>query len=192
MPYFGFGAQFLYTDQVMKKAFENYKPAVRRHWLIFAAGIMWLGVGIGLTAAACFWLYRSSWPLNLILAAVSLVLGIIVYSFGFSRIVRKNLFRIGDKPDLVCLFAFQGRRSYFLILVMILMGYTIRHSPVPKDIDAVVYFTMGSALILGGMLYFRTFIAGKRRVSDVGYRVSGVRRTDTFYQVRNLFKLLTK
>jgi FtsH-binding integral membrane protein len=154
----------------MNKTLENYKPAVRRHWLIFAAGVVWLAVGIGLTAVACFWLYRSAWPLSLILGSASLALGVMVYSFGFSRIVRRNLARIGDKPEIVCLFAFQGCRSYILILAMMLMGYTIRHLPIPTDIDAVVYFTMGSALIFGSSLYFREFTTGS------GYRVPGIRK----------------
>jgi hypothetical protein len=145
----------------MKKTFESYRPSVRRHWLVFAAGVVWLAVGIGLIAVACFWLYRSAWPLSLTLAALSLALGGIVYSFGFSRIVRKNLKRIGEKPEVVCLFAFQGWRSYFLILAMMLMGYTIRHLPVPKAVDAVVYFTMGSALCFGSSRYFREFFEEK-------------------------------
>jgi hypothetical protein len=141
----------------MKKTLERCKPAVSRHWLVFAAGTVWLAVGIGLTAAACFWLYHSAWPLRLIIGGTSLILGVIVYSFGFSRIVRKNLIRIGGKPEVVCLFGFQAWRSYFLILVMVLMGYTIRHLPIPKYIDALIYFTMGSAMILGSSQYFRGF-----------------------------------
>lgn len=145
----------------MNKTFETLRPAVRRHWLVFTAGAVWLAVGLGLTAVACYWLYSSAWPLSPALAAVSLVLGLAVYSFGFSGIVRKNLERIDAKPEEVCLFAFQRWRSYLLILAMMLMGYTIRHLPVPKEIDAVVYFTMGSALIFGSLLYFRKFSAGK-------------------------------
>jgi len=144
----------------MKKTIENCKPSVRRHWLVFAAGVVWLAVGIGLTAVACFWLSSSRWPLSLFIGAISLILGVTVYFFGFSRIVRKNLARIGGKPETVCLFAFQGWRSYFLILIMMLMGYTIRHLPVPKDIDAMIYFTMGSAMIFGSSLYFREFCTG--------------------------------
>jgi FtsH-binding integral membrane protein len=144
----------------VNKTFETLKPAVGRHWLIFAAGAVWLAVGLGLTGVACYWLYSSAWPLSLALAAVSLVLGLVVYSFGFSGIVRKNLERIDAKPEQVCLFAFQGWRSYLLILSMMLMGYTIRHLPLPKTIDAVIYFTMGSGLIFGSLLYFRKFSAG--------------------------------
>ena len=141
----------------MKKTLETCKPSVSRHWLLFAAGVVWLAVGIGLITVACYWLYLSAWPLALVLAALSLALGGIVYSFGFSRIVRKNLRRIGEKPEVVCLFAFQGWRSYFLILAMMAMGYTVRHLPIPKYIDAVIYFTMGSALCFGSSLYFRQF-----------------------------------
>jgi hypothetical protein len=123
---------------------------------------MWLAVGVGLIAAACFWLYHAKWPLSIVFAASSIVLGLLVYSFGFSRIVRKNLDRIGGKPEAACLFGFQGWRSYLLILVMMLMGYGIRHLPVPKDIAAVIYFTMGLALCLGSLLYFREFSAESR------------------------------
>ncbi len=145
----------------MKKTLDNCKPSVRRHWLIFAAGVMWLAVGVGLIAAACFWLYHNTTrPLSL--AALSVLMGLFVYSFGFSRIVRKNLDRIGTKPETACLFGFQAWRSYFLILIMMLMGYAIRHLPVPRDIAAVVYFTMGSALCLGSLLYFRKFSTESR------------------------------
>jgi hypothetical protein len=123
---------------------------------------MWLAVGVGLIAAACFWLYHTKWYLGIVLAISSIVLGLIVYSFGFSLIVRKNLDRISAKPEAACLFGFQGWRSYFLILAMMLMGYGIRHLPVPRDIAAVVYFTMGSALCLGSLLYFRRFSAEGR------------------------------
>jgi hypothetical protein len=145
----------------MKKTFESCKPSVRRHWLLFAAGVVWLTVGSGLIAVACFWFYRSAWPLSLVLGALSLALGLIVYSRGFSRIVKKNLERIGAKPEVVCLFAFQGWRSYFLIFAMMLMGFALRRLPIPKNVVAMIYFTMGSALIRGSSLYFRQFSAKK-------------------------------
>ena len=141
----------------MKKNLERYTPAVRRHWLVFAAGVEWSGVGVALVAVACYWLYPSTWPLRIALGALSATLGVAMYLLAFSRLVRKNLKRIDCKPDRVCLFAFQEKRVYFLIPLMMAMGYTIRHSSLPKEIAAVVYFTMGLALILGSSLYFREF-----------------------------------
>ncbi len=147
----------------MNKTLDCCKPSVHRCWLIFAAGLVWLAVGIGLIAVACFWLYHTAaLSLGLVLAAVSIAAGLIVYSFGFSKIVRKNVDRIGGKPEAACLFGFQGWRSYFLILTMMLLGYALRHLPISKDIAAVIYFTMGSALCLGSLLYFREFSAQSR------------------------------
>jgi hypothetical protein len=127
------------------------------------AGLVWLAVGVALMLVGCSWFYVSAWPLNLVLAAGSLPLGFIIYANGFSRIVRKNLNRIGTQPEKVCAFAFQGWRSYFLILLMMAMGYTVRHLPIPKYIDAVIYFAMGSALAFGSSLYFREFVLESRR-----------------------------
>ncbi|MCL5405224.1 MAG: hypothetical protein M1398_00605 [Deltaproteobacteria bacterium] len=141
----------------MKKSFERYKPAVHRHWLVFAAGVEWCAVGIGLIAVACYWLYPSTWPLRIAIAALGVALGVGMYLLAFCRLVRKNLKRIERKPEVVCLFAFQGKRVYFLIPVMMAMGYAIRHSSLPKEIAAAVYFTMGMALILGSSSYFRRF-----------------------------------
>ncbi|MDR3568620.1 MAG: hypothetical protein P4L43_11400 [Syntrophobacteraceae bacterium] len=141
----------------MKNTMERYKPAVRRHWLVFAAGVEWSAVGVALMAVACYWLYPSTWPLRIALASLSVALGVAMYLLAFSRLVRKNLKRIDCKPERVCLFAFQEKRVYFLIPLMMAMGYTIRHSSLPKEIAAVVYFTMGLALILGSSLYFRQF-----------------------------------
>jgi len=42
---------------------------------------------------------------------------------------------------------------------MMLMGYALRNLPIPKDVDAMIYFTVGSALICGSSLYFRQFSA---------------------------------
>jgi hypothetical protein len=81
----------------------------------------------------------------------------IVYSYGFSHIARKNIDRIAGQPEVVCLFAFQAWRSYYLILFMMLLGYTIRHLPIPKYIDAAIYLTIGSALAFSSSLYFREF-----------------------------------
>jgi hypothetical protein len=132
-------------------------PSVHRYWLALIAGMLWLGVGIALVIVACRWLSPTVWPWGPLIAACSLAMGLLVYYHGFSRIARKNIDRIARQPEVVCLFAFQGWRSYYLILIMMLLGYTIRHLPIPRYIDAVIYFTIGSALAFSSSLYFREF-----------------------------------
>ena len=144
----------------MFELFLKYKPSIHRYWLSLIAGLLWLGVGIALVITACAWLSMTAWPWGPLIAACSLALGFLVYSHGFSRIAQKNIGRIAGQPEVVCLFAFQGLRSYYLILIMMLLGYTIRHLPVPKYIDAVIYFTIGSALAFSSSLYFQEFSRG--------------------------------
>ncbi|MEM5788567.1 MAG: hypothetical protein AAGU11_14740 [Syntrophobacteraceae bacterium] len=115
-------------------------------------------VGISLITAACYWLSSSPWPFSLVLAAVSFGSGLTVYRFGFSRVASRNIARLESQSEPACLFSFQGPYSYFLIIVMIALGYTLRHLPFPKSIDAFVYFTMGSGLALGSSLYFEAFM----------------------------------
>jgi len=132
-------------------------PAIARYWLWLLAGILWSGVGITLCIMACYWLSGIDWPVSIQGAGAGLGLGFLIYYFGFSHIARKNIHRIAQQPDTVCLFAFQAWKSYLLIVVMMLLGYTLRHSPVPRLILAVIYSAIGTGLTLSSSLYYAEF-----------------------------------
>lgn len=138
---------------------DRCAPLVRKFWLVLVAGLVWFCVGVALMLVACSWLHESPWPLNLLVAAGSVMLGVLISQFFFERIVSRNLGRIGKKPDEACIFAFQGWRSYLLILLMMSVGYAIRHLPIPHYIDALIYLAMGSALAFSSSLYFGEFSA---------------------------------
>lgn len=132
-------------------------PSVRRQWRVLLGGLLWLAVGIGLVMVACFWLSEADWPLSAVLAAFALAMGFLIYAFGFSRIARRNIRRIEDQPEKVCLFAFQGWQSHFLVLFMMALGYAVRHMPIPRYIDAVIYMAIGSALAFSSSVSFQEF-----------------------------------
>lgn len=136
---------------------KKCRPTVRRCWRLLLAGFIWLAVGIALTVVACLWLLDTEWPLNLGLAAASPCLGFLVSRLGFARIAARNIARLRQQPEPACVFSFQGWRSYLLIVIMMGFGYALRHLPVPKSVDAVIYFTMGSALAFSSSHYFRAF-----------------------------------
>jgi hypothetical protein len=94
------------------------------------------------------------WPRNGVGVVLGFGGGVAVYRYGFSRIARKNIRRISTKPENVCLFAFQAWRSYLLILVMMVLGYTLRHSHTPRLILTVIYAAVGTGLALSSTLYF--------------------------------------
>jgi len=137
---------------------RKYTPAVARHWLLLFAGLLWSGVGIALCMAACYWLSHCEWPQNIVTAAVGVGFGISVYRLGFSRIARKNIIRIAQQPERVCLFAFQAGRSYLLILIMVALGIVLRQSHLSRLILAMIYLTVGTGLALSSSLYYDEFL----------------------------------
>jgi hypothetical protein len=133
---------------------HRYKPSVDRHWLLLCAGVLWSLVGVALCEVANTWFAALEWPSNLWGALAGFSVGLLLYRFGFSRLVRKNIERIIRQPQRVCLFAFQTWRSYLLILVMMGLGVLLRHSSLPRLVLAMLYLGMGTALTLASSGYY--------------------------------------
>lgn len=135
------------------------KPSVRNHWLLILSGIMWSGVGVLLNSFALKWLAQYQQYQAVIAEVVGVLLGIGIAVFGFNKIADKNIRRIIDLPEKVCVFAFQEWKSYILIAVMMTMGIYLRHSElIPKLLLSPLYVGIGSALFLSSFLYYRKFI----------------------------------
>jgi hypothetical protein len=131
-------------------------PAAKRSVLVLLAGIVWSAVGLVLLLVSFSWLKTSALEI-LVDVGLGLVGGYIVHRFGFSRLARKNLDRIYQQApgkDKVCIFAFQNIRSYIMVIFMIALGYTLRHSPLPKVYLFPIYMTIGLALLLSSLLYY--------------------------------------
>lgn len=131
-------------------------PSASRPVLVLLAGLIWSAVGIGLTIVAVVWLISSHGGVAIALG-VGLVGGALVYRFGFSKLVKVNLERIfaqAPGKEKVCLFAFQNTRSYVILVVMIALGYTLRHLPVPRIYLVPIYMTIGLALFLSSLGYY--------------------------------------
>ncbi|MGE5680836.1 MAG: hypothetical protein ACM34K_08140 [Bacillota bacterium] len=137
---------------------RKYKPAVPKVWLYAVAGLMWSLVGIMLIRLAAEWLSSFDIAAALPFIVPGILLAFIVYRFGFSRIVLKNIDRLDQLPEKPCIFAFQAWKSYLVIVFMVALGITLRHSPVPKKYLSVVYNTIGGALFLSSLHYYSSFI----------------------------------
>ncbi len=131
-------------------------PSVDRRILVFTAGVVWSAVGVVLILVAILWLISSHE--NLIIPVVlGVTSGAIVYRYGFVKLAKKNLVRIYSQApakDKVCMFAFQNVRSYIIAAFMMLMGYGLRHLPIPRIYLVPVYFAIGLALLLSSFEYY--------------------------------------
>lgn len=139
---------------------DRLRPAVDARILILVAGLLWLLVGTGLSAFALSRLTLDA--SGLLYIGVAVGLSAVIQYFGFSRIVRKNILRLQAMRAKVCVFAFQGWRSYSLVGIMMGLGYVLRRLPMPGPYLALLYLTMGLALVFSSVRYFSAFALALR------------------------------
>jgi hypothetical protein len=118
---------------------------------------MWCGIGIMLICFAITWLNRYNGNGKLLLYMAGFIGAMPVHHFGFLKIADKNLKRLLPLTEKKCVFAFMTWKSYFIVLIMVSMGIGLRHSPIPKQYLSILYNSIGLALFLSGIRYFRFF-----------------------------------
>lgn len=140
----------------------NLKPAVRKKSLILISGILWSGVGILLNYIASKWLTQfEQWQI-VFTYSIGTIMGLIIASFGFSKLAHKNSDRIMEYPEKVCVFAFQRWQMYILIFVMMSMGFFMRTTSfIPKYLLAPFYIGIGLALFVSSFVYYKSFFTKK-------------------------------
>ena len=137
---------------------EIYKPGVSRNVLLFLAGLVWICAGSYLLFLAISWLAAKENTNLFIFAGSGVILALLIHHLGFLRLVDQNLDRIMPMRGKRCLFSFIPWKSYLIISVMVLLGYILRHSDLPKSYLAILYIAIGLALILSSIRYIRVFL----------------------------------
>jgi hypothetical protein len=136
---------------------EAWKPGVPKSALLLIAGSMWIGVAIMMNWLSYSWLRTESRGSALVALLIGFTGALVIHHFGFSRLADKNLARILPMEGPRCVFSFMPWKSYLLVMVMIFMGFLLRHSPIPKLYLAVLYTAIGTALILSSVRYVRYY-----------------------------------
>ena len=143
-------------------------PRVSRHWLFLLAGVMWTGVGVMLLVRAGIWLAAMSLQWQTGLALASALIAFLFYRFMFTNTVARNIRRVCGLPDPVCVFAFNSPKGYVLIVFMITLGVLLRRSGLDPRLLALVYASMGGALLLASLHFYGQFhrVAVQNRACD--------------------------
>ena len=134
---------------------RKYTPRTDKRILIFLAGLMWCGVGVMLIRYAISWLSACTPKEQIFFYAVGFLAALPIHYFGFSKIADKNLNRLAPLKENKCVFSFMTWKSYIIVLFMVSLGITLRHSSLPKRFLSIIYDGIGLALFLSGLRYFR-------------------------------------
>jgi hypothetical protein len=144
---------------------EKLNPRVDRKILILIAGIIWFGAGVMLISFAAAWLGHYDGKGVWIYYAAGFLAAMPIHHFGFLKLADRNLARLLPLTEKRCLFSFITWKSYLIIVIMMTMGITMRHSSIPKQYLSVLYNGIGLGLFLSGIRYFRNsfkLFAGSR------------------------------
>ncbi len=134
---------------------KGLKPGVSKNWLIALAGLMWSVVGLLLCRLAYHWLTVIDLKGVVSLELLGIVLALAAHQFIFFKIAHKNIARLSLLTEKTCIFAFQRWNSYLLVGLMITVGITLRNLPIPRPYLAILYTTIGGALFLASLQYYR-------------------------------------
>ena len=140
------------------KEIEKWKPGVPKSALLLISGMLWIMVGVMLNGFVYSWLRTERRDYALLAAVIGFVCSFGIHHFGFLRLVDRNLDRILPMEGRRCIFSFMPWKSYIVIMIMIAIGFLLRHSPIPKLYLAVPYTGIGTALILSSVRYLRYLI----------------------------------
>ncbi len=145
---------------------RKYTPSVDKRILVLLAGLMWCGVGIMLVRFAVSWLNPLGTGSAGLYYAAGFLAAMPIHHFGFLKIADKNLNRLLPLTEKKCVFSFMTWKSYIIVIIMVSMGISLRHSALPKRYLSILYNGIGLALFLSGIRYLRFFAILLSKRSD--------------------------
>ncbi len=129
----------------MSGTLSRIKPAASTSVHLFVAALMWMVIGIFLMTRGVIWLIGVD---RLWIVLPAMALGSIKALFVLDRSARKIICRINETRDGKCIGGVYSVKTWLLVLVMMLGGYLLRNSSLPKELLGLLYVTIGWALLL--------------------------------------------
>jgi hypothetical protein len=141
---------------------EVCKPSASVRVHVLLATLMWTIVGLFLFVRGVInmmILPETVNPLWLIVATfIGVLKGRLIFDKTAERVISRILSREGDR----CLGGFLSFKSWGMILFMILLGMSLRVSPLPGVLVWGVYVAVGAGLFFSSRLFWKELISQGR------------------------------
>jgi len=98
----------------------------------------------------------------LLIVALALIVGYFKGKFVLGKSAIKGIQRIRSFPNPTSLANIYSAKYYILLAAMVALGMSIKYMGVPQDVRGGVDVAIGSALINGAILYFRSAFSVKQ------------------------------
>jgi hypothetical protein len=132
-----------------KKNLLRFKPGVSVRTHLFLAALIWSLVG--------FFLLTNGFVLislkgHLWYGVLGMLLGTAKTFFVLDRVALKNVKRIKEFEDKVCIGSVYSWKTWILVAAMIALGRFLRTTVLPPEIVGFIYTAVGWALMLASRL----------------------------------------
>jgi len=130
---------------------QRIAPRASRRTRLLVAALVWTGIGIGLLAAGLRWTFlapSTAWRVALPLA---LVAGWLKGRYVLAPRAASNASRIVASAESRCIGGAFSWGAWLFAAGMMLLGYSLRHSPVPRPWLGLLYAAVGTALVVAGL-----------------------------------------
>ncbi len=136
----------------------RYKPGASISTHLMLAALIWSVVGFFLMVNGFLLvsLAERSW-----LIFLGLTLGTAKGFFILDRVARKNIKRIHGFERKICIGSVYSYKTWLLVIMMIVVGRTLRLTVLPGEVVGVIYLAVGCGLMLSSRLMWLEW----RRVS---------------------------
>ena len=138
----------------LKKTLLHYKPGVSIRTHLFLAALIWSVVG--------FFLLTNGFVLislqdRLWYAVAGFILGTAKTFIILDRVARKNIKRIKEFEDKVCIGSVYSWKTWVLVAGMIVLGRFLRTTVLSGEVVGLIYTAVGWALMLASRLMWKTW-----------------------------------
>ena len=127
---------------------------------LIIVGIIWLGVGVGLSIAGTNWLLSLGFgPKFFIFLSTAIVIGLLKGIFVLKKVAlkyykRSEVIQFNKNDILLGSSKILGIKGFILIGLMMIMGALLRHSNIDRPILGIVYLAVGIALVYASKIFF--------------------------------------
>jgi hypothetical protein len=135
-----------------KKTLFRYKPGVSVRTHLFLAALIWSVVGFFLLTNGFVLISVHGHPWY---GAAGLILGTAKTFFVLDKVARKNMQRIKNFEDKVCIGSVYSWKTWVLVAAMIGLGRFLRTTVLPGEIVGLIYTAVGWALMLASRVMWR-------------------------------------
>ena len=133
----------------LKKNLLRYKPGVPIRTHLFLAALIWSVVGFFLLINGFVLISLQN---HLWYAVVGLMLGTAKTFFILDRVAQKNVKRIKEFEDKVCIGSVYSWKTWIMVATMIVLGRFLRTTVLSGEVVGLIYTAVGWALMLASRL----------------------------------------